>query len=86
MKPRSAKERKIAAAVKPRSQDSARAFRTDWNRDRERITVYARDTAAAVVLSGGRTRSFDTVEHAERYAAQFGGIVLLPADREGGVS
>ena len=73
--------------MKPRSANAnLRAFRTDWNRDRERTTVYARAAAAAVVLRRRRIHSFDTVEHAERYAWQFGEIVLLPADREGGVS
>lgn len=77
-------------AVKPRSVNpNLRAFRSDWNHGRERTTVYARATAAAVVLLRGRgpgcvLQSFDTIDAAERYAYLFGGRVAKPTAGRGG--
>ena len=63
-----------------------RTFRTPWVRG-ERVSLQARATAVAVVLVRGRRHSFDSREHAERYAAQVGGQLALPdtaADRDCG--
>ena len=57
---------------------NAQAFRTDWDHNRERTTVYARDTAAAVVLLRGRVQSFNTIKHAEWYISEFGGRLAKP--------
>ena len=62
-----------------------RAFRT--NDGTQERTVYARDTAAAVVLLRGRgpgcvLKSFDTIDDAERYACLVGGRVAKPTAEE----